>query len=1131
MSFRRSLFITLSIICSFILLLLLLLFIFRLLVLRWAIKGIGKQTGVEIVTGEIRGNLFSSLYVSDLKVSFSKASFTAKSVYLQYNLISLLQKKKEITLLSVEEPRLTLRQERKLQVEEVGRESEFPSLRIPLSLRVGKFFLRKAAIPDIFSYGRYAPAQVIGSFDLEGKIWLEPAGIKIPEGRLSTPQGDMSFGLSYTLNQQQGELNISSLSFKSDYGKIYLRGSIAVSFGIPRIQGEVFSIFTPRLAIKDLSLPPCSLQFKFKDTMVFYSATSSSELGNLRITGSLSLFDTAYNCTLNLSPLNVQKFWLVATQGRASVIPIPLLSGELQVSGKGRKEISFRTVFRRSAPVQGLRYDSLYFRGKVTGIFEKEPMLLIQEGKVLKAGRVFSLAGEVARRKVNIIFQADNFSLSRGDIPFGIFKGVEGKIDGWGEVKGNFDSIYLATSLGVSHLSVATNLFINSCSLNIRSPNVRSLAGKAEMKLFGVKWQKNACDSVNFSIKNMDINLGIYKSQDTTLQVTGRLSNFSVAPLAGKVTSPAFSCIFHKLILRLGGDSIFNEREFEISRVRDSLFLKNLSLRFAEGQIAADLFLHASTLPRGRIQIKNISLGQIARFALAQVNARFALAQVKVKDDEVNGTLNATILSDTVVSSAVEVKNLVIKKEDINIKKIECQITIKGQRIELVDVSIYKDEKRTHLSGNIDIDRGKIINWDISATLNDPGVWVFSFLRKTLHLQEGKIFGQVNLRGNLNNPIFDGRVRIYKGKLLFPILGVGIKEFACELSLFKERIILLEGKGKVEQGEITGTGFVNLRDFTSIDTLHYDLELNSIPLNLEKGIFGVFDGRLAIDWTPLIPLKLSGDFSVVEGLITLPFGKKTYVQPKKEEEVEFDFKITGDKGIWLRNPSADLELGINLQISRKKEAMTLVGELIVRKGELYYLDRTLRMKEGKIIFDNITEIDPQLELRAELETKPIRVGENPPQRFQIIFLLQGTLSQPKFKLLSEPPLLSEKDIITYLTLNISPEEMKVIAEREFFYSALSERLLSYFEREVARKLRGYLSLDYLSLEQKAWKETKITVGKYLAKNLYLTYAAIMGGEERDEFKAEYYITRKHILSGEKTGEGRYILKYQFQIRY
>ncbi|MCX8015390.1 MAG: translocation/assembly module TamB, partial [candidate division WOR-3 bacterium] len=253
----------------------------------------------------------------------------------------------------------------------------------------------------------------------------------------------------------------------------------------------------------------------------------------------------------------------------------------------------------------------------------------------------------------------------------------------------------------------------------------------------------------------------------------------------------------------------------------------------------------------------------------------------------------------------------------------------------------------------------------------------------------------------------------------------------------------------------------------------------------------------------------------------------------KGNGINFNLKIFGERDIWLRNRMADVEFACDLNIISSDEIPIFSGKLNAIQGNLYYLDHILRLTKGEINFDNTTEINPLLDISAELLTRPIKVPNGQTERIKIILTLNGRLKEPIFTFSSDPAYLSESDIITYLTFNVTWQEMTASELRETFTTTVSNKLLGYFERELTKRVRNFIYVDYLWFESGLIGKTgtKITVGKYLGRHLYLTYQYNISGTANDVFRLEYYITKEHQLLGERDEESRYNLKYLYKIRY
>jgi autotransporter translocation and assembly factor TamB len=81
-----------------------------------------------------------------------------------------------------------------------------------------------------------------------------------------------------------------------------------------------------------------------------------------------------------------------------------------------------------------------------------------------------------------------------------------------------------------------------------------------------------------------------------------------------------------------------------------------------------------------------------------------------------------------------------------------------------------------------------------------------------------------------------------------------------------------------------------------------------------------------------------------------------------------------------------------------------------------------------------------------------------------------------------------------------------------------------------------VNLDYLEFESgllNSSEQTRVTVGKYVGRNLYVSYTQSFTGDLSPSFRVEYYIDRKNQILAEGTSGDQYrtSLRYQLKLRY
>ncbi|MBM3314101.1 hypothetical protein FJY70_05875 [candidate division WOR-3 bacterium] len=291
-------------------------------------------------------------------------------------------------------------------------------------------------------------------------------------------------------------------------------------------------------------------------------------------------------------------------------------------------------------------------------------------------------------------------------------------------------------------------------------------------------------------------------------------------------------------------------------------------------------------------------------------------------------------------------------------------------------------------------------------------------------------------------------------------------------------------------------------------------------------------GNLDLDWALGRPFSVSGAIDVEEALLAFGFGQSSANGSQTPDtSLVFDIRVRGERDIWLRNQLVDIEFSGDLAVRKTLTDLLLSGELVSRQGTVYYLDHALRVTTGAIRFENVSTLNPDLNLTAEM---PIRVTAGAPNTpDKVVLALTGTLEQPSFTFRTEPPNWDELEIVSYLTLNLTPDQITAPEMKDNVTKLLGSRLLGYFQNQVAKRARGFANLDYLEFESGflGSKESRVRVGKYVGRNLYVSYTQNFTGDMSPLFRVEYYLNRKNEILAEGSTGNRYSLRYQLRFRY
>lgn len=423
---------------------------------------------------------------------------------------------------------------------------------------------------------------------------------------------------------------------------------------------------------------------------------------------------------------------------------------------------------------------------------------------------------------------------------------------------------------------------------------------------------------------------------------------------------------------------------------------------------------------------------------------------------------------------------------------------------------------------------------NIRAKFTDVGVWALPFLQNFMSELDGLLSGEGVLQGTLDSFTLNGKGEIKNASFVIDVISAQFDSVVSKVTVDNNMIIFESGKGIVStvhhnkltkstnRARVTAGGVVKIEPRFGVENLNFDFSFKDAPIQFQPFVFGIGSGNFSVGMKEKI-MYYNGNLTVKEGVVPIDFGLKTK-QEEGEDNWTMNLKIKGDRNIWLRNRDADIEFGGEVYIIKEHTPLHLSGTLETRRGNYYWLNHILSITSGEITFIPEEEIDPELDIWAEMDTR---------EGIKIILHLFGPMSEPIFEFFSDPPIYSEQDIVTYLNLNITWQELESIKSGEYVGKILTKSLLLWLESDVSRRIRQYTGLDYFIIEGPFFDSeegTKLTVGKYISKDLFITYTYGITTFS-NEFNVEYFIDDKNEILIRRDEEGEYSLQYQYRIRF
>ncbi len=1072
-----------------------------------------RSLNAEISYSAVQGNIFTGVSVSDLSVRLpSGDSLLTSRLQLRYNLFSFVQRRFLIPQIALSAPELFIARARKPGA---GQIKGFPNFSVTefvvengrvhygtglidslsgsigINSRSSKIDFAVRRLTFTFLGLRFGP--------IVSDLVLKPGSLEITHCSLAT--GDSKLELSaqadfkqksYGLTVSEGAVSLKEVSARNCQGVITISGSAGMkgdsAFGEVRFR-------TRNWCWNSKPLPPLAGAVHFQgDSLKLAVAIGDTVFGNGTVEGAVNYRTRGYRGRLNLERFELASFLPMIEQRFAPVT----VSGEVGVSGEGFDRIDCQYALDRTS-VAGVEFDRISGRGIRIGELIKIERTVITRGTMETA-----VEGEIKEKDFRFAYAIEALPLELvGKI---VKTDVSGVLNGKGEIFNNGIRGWFRLRNGNWNRFTAPLI-----EVTIGFDNWRDLAGRMAMTAQDLSYRGEKVGDGAVKLENRHCQIE-FTAADSRFSFEGGVS----------VSTNGFEVEGKRLLFVRNGESIANSQVFTFGKSDRTIFFKDGAFNLAGGQLIASTSFESGKRPVVSLDITGLDLERFGRMLNLKSSPR--------------GILTLSLDTDAGFFASIGIDKL--RWGDIALKGIAGRISGDEKSILIEQLRIYSDTEAVALKGTVaysfepKTNQFKWKDMNIECQFSNAGAWVLSPLKKVVELKSGRINGTITLTGDPKNPNFGGAVQIANGVIYIPVVRLLCKESNLAFSLNNNKIILTSAKAQVSKATLLATGVIEFGGYIP-KRIDFRFRGNDIALNPKKEVYALVSGEFRLGWTWKGPLVMKGELDIDQALLSYQFGPVPGMgggKPSKNPP-HYDITIKGEKGIWLRNNDADIELSIDLQMKGDATGTRFAGELKSLRGALYYLGQRLTITEGEITFINLPKLDPNLNIWAELLTDIETVVEAKPERIKIILHLSGTLTQPTFELYSEPPVLSDNDIIAYLTLSRTWGEFPG-EPKDIFTDVMGEKLLDYFEHEVSKRVLPILHLDYLQINGPFGSEpNRVTIGKYVSKNLYLTLTHNIFDVSQDVFQAQYSLGQHHELVGKKNEEGNFSFSYRFKFRY
>jgi hypothetical protein len=470
---------------------------------------------------------------------------------------------------------------------------------------------------------------------------------------------------------------------------------------------------------------------------------------------------------------------------------------------------------------------------------------------------------------------------------------------------------------------------------------------------------------------------------------------------------------------------------------------------------------------------------------------------------------------------------------------------------ERVDIrSLYLAEAQSDselfVAGTLGLGKETPLDLRIQSTLS--AVWA------ELALPGYQVQGYLDLlatvRGTLQDPRVNGQGVVRDARVIVPNFPHAFEDIEGVVLFNRDSVELGNFFTRVAGGTVRANGRIDLPSAGEGFSYRVQATAKDLSLRYPEGFLVRGDADLTLaanrqarQITGTVQLSRAYYLEDVQtGVVQLLRGalQRERVEVAQTDEflagTQLNIRVNGPDALRVRNNVADLHGDIDLQIQGSLATPVVFGQVEVTPGgKLVYQDNEYEIERGLLTFQNPYRIDPIIDLVARTEVR----------NYEISLSLSGTLDRltPKF---SSEEGLADLEVLALLAGGGSPDltgEARPLAPGERTdsnltnvgaQSFLANQAASLVSQRVGT-LFGFdrFRIDPLQAESgSAVGGVKLTVGKRISKNLFVTYATNPSASEEYVLRIEWQVGDNVVLVFTRNGkDDTYAVDAEWEKRY
>jgi translocation and assembly module TamB len=475
---------------------------------------------------------------------------------------------------------------------------------------------------------------------------------------------------------------------------------------------------------------------------------------------------------------------------------------------------------------------------------------------------------------------------------------------------------------------------------------------------------------------------------------------------------------------------------------------------------------------------------------------------------------------------------LIVERGDQTLSNLQPVVLVAGSEA-IVVRSLYLGESdgksEAFFAGRIETGSRAHVDLNVQASLSSE--WFQPWL-PGIEIKGGgfEVIGKIS--GPTERLAMNGQGELRDARALVEGFPSSLDHIQGMVLFYPDRVVLDDATAEIAGGRVRAGGAIGIE---SDGGMPYRFQISGTDLSFRypEGWLIHGDTELTLASTP-VGRQISGiarldsaryveDVQLIRSLFERQRLEAGDLEPWRSE-TQLNLVVELADGLRIQNNLADISGGAELGLRGSLARPVLFGTVeLDQGGRLTYSGQEYTVERGLLNFTNPFRVEPVLDLVASTRMR----------EFEVTLSLSGTPERLQTEFVSNPPL-AELEVLALLTGGRDPGSRSVDrAEADIDGGAAESFLYGQATSLIAGRFNRLFGLDQFRIDPLTsatgdLSSARVTVGKQLSRDLFVTYSYDPSETEEQILELEWSLSRSLVLVLTQNGDGTYAVDARWE---